>query len=45
MLAADVPITYADTGPLEKDFGFRPDTSLRDGLRWFAEWYKEFYKI
>lgn len=45
MQAGDVPITYADTKPLEKDFGFKPDTSLRDGLRKFAEWYKEFYKI
>ena len=43
MQAGDVPITYADTTPLEKDFGFRPSTSLRDGLRKFAEWYKEFY--
>lgn len=45
MQAGDVPITYADTNPLEEDFGFRPDTSLRDGIRKFAEWYKEFYKI
>lgn len=45
MQAGDVPITYADTSPLERDFGFRPDTSLRDGIRKFAEWYKEFYKI
>lgn len=45
MQAGDVPVTYADTKPLEKDFGFKPDTSLRDGLRKFAEWYKEFYKI
>ena len=45
MQAGDVPITYADTKPLEKDFGFKPDTSLRDGIRKFAEWYKEFYKI
>ena len=43
MQAGDVPITYADTTPLERDFGFRPSTSLRDGLRKFAEWYKEFY--
>ena len=43
MQAGDVPITYADTTPLERDFGFRPSTSLRDGLRRFAEWYKEFY--
>lgn len=45
MQAGDVPITYADTNPLERDFGFRPDTSLRDGIRKFAEWYKKFYKI
>ncbi len=43
MQAGDVPITYADTTPLERDFGFRPNTSLREGLRNFAEWYKEFY--
>lgn len=43
MQPGDVPITYADTTPLEKDFGFKPSTSLRDGLRKFAEWYKEFY--
>lgn len=40
----DVPITYADTTPLERDFGFKPSTPLREGLRKFAEWYKEFYK-
>ena len=45
MQAGDVPITYADTSELEKDFGFRPNTSLREGLRRFAEWYKKFYKI
>lgn len=43
MQAGDVPITYADTSALEADFGFKPGTSLRDGLRRFAEWYKEFY--
>lgn len=43
MQAGDVPITYADTSALERDFGFKPSTSLRDGLRRFAEWYKEFY--
>ena len=43
MQPGDVPITYADTMPLERDFGFKPSTSLRDGLRKFAEWYKEFY--
>ena len=45
MQAGDVPITYADTSALERDFGFKPATSLRDGLRKFAKWYKEFYKI
>lgn len=45
MQAGDVPITYADTSALERDFGFKPNTSLREGLRRFAEWYKEFYKI
>lgn len=44
MQAGDVPITYADTSALERDFGFKPQTSLRTGLRRFAEWYKEFYK-
>lgn len=43
MQAGDVPVTYADTSALERDFGFKPSTSLRDGLRKFAEWYKEFY--
>ena len=43
MQPGDVPITYADTKPLEEEFGFKPHTSLRDGLRKFAEWYKEFY--
>ena len=43
MQAGDVPITYADTTALERDFGFKPSTSLREGLRAFAEWYKEFY--
>ncbi len=45
MQPGDVPITYADTTPLEKDFGFKPNTPLREGLRKFAEWYKDFYKI
>ena len=44
MQAGDVPITYADTTALEKDFGYKPSTSLREGLRRFVEWYKEFYK-
>lgn len=43
MQPGDVPVTYADTSALEKDFDFRPSTSLRDGLRRFARWYKEFY--
>ena len=43
MQAGDVPITYADTSALEEDFGFKPNTSLRDGLRAFSKWYKEFY--
>lgn len=43
MQAGDVPITFADTTPLERDFGFKPSTTLRDGLRKFAEWYREFY--
>lgn len=43
MQAGDVPVTYADTSALEADFGFKPHTSLRDGLRRFAAWYKEFY--
>ena len=44
MQPGDVPVTYADTTALEEDFGFKPQTSLRTGLRKFAEWYKEFYK-
>ena len=43
MQAGDVPVTYADTSELEKDFGFKPHTTLREGLRKFAEWYYEFY--
>jgi len=45
MQAGDVPVTYADVSVLEEDFGFRPSTSLREGLRKFAEWYKEFYPV
>lgn len=45
MQAGDVPITFADTSALERDFGFKPCTSLRDGLRKFAEWYKKFYEL
>lgn len=44
MQPGDVPITYADTSALERDFGYKPNTTLREGLRKFAEWYKEFYK-
>ena len=43
MQPGDVPITYADMTALEHDFGFKPSTSLRNGLRAFAEWYREFY--
>lgn len=43
MQPGDVPVTFADTEPLERDYGFKPNTSLRDGLRKFAEWYKKFY--
>ena len=45
MQPGDVPVTYADTSPLERDFGFKPSTSLRVGLRFFARWYKQFYHI
>lgn len=45
MQPGDVAVTYADTSALERDFAFKPDTSLRDGLHKFAEWYKMFYKI
>ena len=44
MQAGDVPVTFADTSALERDLGFKPSTSLRVGLRKFAEWYKDFYK-
>lgn len=43
MQPGDVPVTYADTTPLEQDFGFKPNTSLREGLRHFAEWYAKYY--
>ena len=43
MQPGDVPVTYADTSALERDFGFKPSTDLRTGLRKFAEWYKQFY--
>ena len=45
MQPGDVPVTYADTSALERDFGFKPSTTLREGLRKFAEWYKEFYQV
>ena len=45
MQPGDVPVTYADTKPLEDDFGFRPNTSLRTGLRAFAEWYAKYYGV
>lgn len=45
MQPGDVPVTYADTSALERDFGFKPDTSLREGLRNFAGWYKSFYGV
>ncbi|MCF0185868.1 MAG: GDP-mannose 4,6-dehydratase [Bacteroidaceae bacterium] len=45
MQPGDVPVTYADTSALERDYGFKPNTSLRDGLSSFTKWYKEFYNI
>ena len=45
MQQGDVPVTFADTSALERDFGFKPCTPLREGLRKFAQWYKEFYKV
>ena len=45
MQPGDVPVTYADVSGLEQDFGFKPNTSLRDGLRKFAQWYKVFYNV
>ena len=45
MQPGDVPVTYADVTALERDFGFKPSTSLREGLRRFARWYKEYYKL
>lgn len=45
MQPGDVPVTYADTSALERDFGFKPATTLRQGLRSFAQWYKEFYQV
>lgn len=43
MQKGDVPVTYADTSDLERDFGYKPKTPLREGLRDFAEWYYSFY--
>lgn len=45
MQPGDVPVTYADSTALERDYGFRPEINIRTGLRRFAEWYKEFYKV
>ena len=45
MQPGDVPVTYADTSALERDFGFKPATPLRTGLRNFAQWYKDFYQV
>jgi len=45
MQPGDVPVTFADTTPLEQDFGFRPSTPLRDGLKSFAQWYAKYYGI
>jgi nucleoside-diphosphate-sugar epimerase len=45
MQAGDVPVTYADVSELENDFGFKPSTSLEEGLGKFADWYKNFYKV
>ena len=45
MQPGDVPVTYADTTPLEQDFGFKPNTSLREGLRRFAEWYSRYCQV
>ena len=45
MQPGDVPVTYADTSALERDYRFKPATSLREGLRKFAEWYKDFYQV
>ena len=44
MQPGDVPVTYADSTALEQDYGFRPKIGIREGLRAFAEWYKEYYK-
>ena len=44
MQAGDVPVTYADSAALERDYGFTPKIGIREGLRAFAEWYAEYYK-
>jgi len=44
MQPGDVPVTFADAGPLERDFGFTPQVGIREGLRAFAAWYKEYYR-
>jgi nucleoside-diphosphate-sugar epimerase len=44
MQPGDVPVTYADSKALEEDYGFRPQIGIREGLKAFAEWYKEYYK-
>ena len=43
MQPGDVPVTFADTTPLEHDFGYKPNTTLREGMRKFSEWYKQYY--
>ena len=45
MQPGDVPVTFADTSALERDYGFKPSTPLREGLRRFAQWYKEYYRV
>ena len=45
MQPGDVPVTFADTTPLEQDFGFKPSTTLREGIRSFAEWYARYYGV
>lgn len=45
LFAGDVPVTYADSEALERDYGFTPKIGIREGLRRFAEWYKEYYRV
>ena len=45
MQLGDVPATYADVSDLEKDVGFKPDTSIEEGIKRFVEWYKEYYGV